>query len=61
MINFHIDVSKKTMQVALNGDDQYTGGKLVYTNHEGQIIAPKRPAGTVTLHEDDIVHGVSLF
>jgi hypothetical protein len=29
-INFHTDVSLKTMQVALNGDDEYSGGRLVY-------------------------------
>ncbi len=29
-INFHTDVSLKTMQVALNGDDEYNGGKLLY-------------------------------
>ena len=29
-INFHTDVSLRTMQVALNGDDEYKGGNLVY-------------------------------
>ncbi len=29
-INFHTDVSLKTMQVALNGDHEYSGGRLVY-------------------------------
>jgi hypothetical protein len=29
-INFHTDVSHKTMQVALNGDHEYSGGRLVY-------------------------------
>ena len=29
-INFHTDVSLKTMQVALNGDNEYSGGRLVY-------------------------------
>ena len=29
-INFHTDVSLRTMQVALNGDDEYKGGNLVF-------------------------------
>ena len=30
LINFHTDVSLKTMQVAINGDDEYVGGRLTY-------------------------------
>ena len=59
-INFYTDASLKTMQVAINGDDEYVGGRLVYATNEG-LEAPERPAGTVTIHHDDIVHGVSLF
>lgn len=29
-INFHTDVSLRTMQIALNGDDEYEGGNLVF-------------------------------
>ena len=29
-INFHTDVSLRTMQIALNGDDEYKGGNLVF-------------------------------
>ena len=29
-INFHTDVSLRTMQVALSGDDEYKGGNLVF-------------------------------
>ena len=29
-INFHTDVSLRTMQIALNGDGEYKGGNLVY-------------------------------
>ncbi len=35
LINFHIDHSLKTMQVALNGDDDYEGGRLVYATKDG--------------------------
>ena len=59
-INFHTDFSLRTMQVAINGDDEYSGGHLVYASH-GKLHAPKRPAGLVTIHENDIVHGVSIF
>ena len=46
------------MQVALNGDDEYEGGRLVFAS-QGKLHAPSRSAGTVSIHENDIVHGVS--
>jgi hypothetical protein len=46
------------MQVALNSDSEYSGGNLVYAI-DGNLVAPKRPAGTVSIHKNDIVHGVS--
>jgi predicted 2-oxoglutarate/Fe(II)-dependent dioxygenase YbiX len=59
-INFHTDVSLRTMQVALNGDDEYKGGNLVFAT-QGKLHAPERRAGTVSIHENDIVHGVSML
>jgi len=59
-INFHVDFSKKTLQLALNGDDEYNGGKLVFINN-GILETPERPAGSATIHEGDIVHGVTEF
>ena len=59
-IKFHTDVSKRTLQVALNGDDEYEGGRLVFATN-GALIAPERPEGTVTIHHNDIAHGVSLL
>ena len=29
-IRFHTDVSLKTMQISINGDSEYQGGRLVY-------------------------------
>ena len=58
-INFHTDVALKTMQVALN--DDFKGGKLVFICDGGKIIAPERPPGTVTIHHNNIVHGVTLL
>jgi hypothetical protein len=37
------------MQVALNGDDEYNGGNLVFAL-DGKLVAPKRPAGSVSIH-----------
>ena len=48
------------MQVALNGEDSYEGGELVFITN-GELQIPKRPAGTVTIHSNDIVHGVKLL
>ena len=59
-IKFHTDVSKRTLQVALNGDEDYEGGRLIFATN-GALIAPERPEGTVTIHQNDIAHGVSLL
>ena len=59
-INFHTDVSKRTMQLSLNGDDEYQGGRLLYLINNG-FYCPTRSAGTITIHHNDIVHGVTLF
>merc|ERR1711879_656601 len=34
-INFHLDHSKRTMQVPLNGDTEYVGGRLAYITANG--------------------------
>jgi len=57
-INFHLDHSKRTMQIPLNGDDEYEGGNLVYATKNG-LEQPLRPAGSVTIHNNTIVHGVT--
>ena len=59
-INFHTDVSKKTLQLSLNDDSDYEGGRLMYATR-GKLHCPKRNAGTITIHDNTIVHGVSLF
>ena len=59
-INFHTDVSRKTLQLSLNSDSEYEGGRLVFTT-DGKLVIPERLAGTVTIHHNDIVHGVSLL
>mmetsp|Transcript_41292 Transcript_41292/g.97382 ORF Transcript_41292/g.97382 Transcript_41292/m.97382 type:complete len:394 (+) Transcript_41292:219-1400(+) len=58
-INFHTDVTKSTMQVALNDEEDCSGGRLVFATDEG-LLVPSRTAGSATLHDNTIAHGVSL-
>jgi hypothetical protein len=48
-INFHTDVSERTMQVALNAPEAYGGGELIYANTAG-LHFPPRPVGSATVH-----------
>jgi small ubiquitin-related modifier len=57
-IPFHTDHHDLTLQVPLNGDSDYTGGKLIYVTGDG-VFAPSRPAGSYTIHDNKILHGVS--
>ena len=59
-IDFHLDHCARTMQVPLNGDDEYEGGRLVFVAG-GKMHAPPRPAGSFTIHDDAIAHGVSTL
>lgn len=56
-INFHTDLSQRTMQVALNED--YEGGHLVFLRDDGSIDIPPRPCGSATLHDLSVVHAVT--
>jgi len=58
-INFHTDYSVKTLQLALN--DNFTGGELIYLTDAGSVEVPSRTQGTVTVHNNMIVHGVTSF
>ncbi len=42
-INFHTDVTRRTMQVVLNDESEYDGGRLVYATDEG-LLWPSRKA-----------------
>jgi hypothetical protein len=57
-INMHVDKSLQTMQVALNDDTSYEGGRLVFAC-EGKIVTPQRLAGCITVHDNSIAHGVT--
>ena len=47
------------MQVALNDESEYEGGRLVFATDEG-LVWPRRKAGSATLHDSSTAHGVSL-
>lgn len=57
-INFHTDYSKKTMQISLNNDKDYVGGKLAFITDSGLEI-PERTQVSATIHTNKIVHGVT--
>ena len=49
------------MQVALNGDEAYRGGRLVFANAKQGFVVPKRPAGSATIHTHAVPLGVSVL
>eukprot|EP01041_Mallomonas_annulata_P010428 gene10428-21758_t len=53
-INFHLDHSLRTMQVALNRDEDYEGGRLVFALDNGTLCVPRRPLGSFTVHDNSI-------
>ena len=46
------------MQISLNNDSEYKGGKLIYAS-EGKLHIPKLSFGTITVHDNRIVHAVT--
>jgi predicted 2-oxoglutarate/Fe(II)-dependent dioxygenase YbiX len=54
-----LDYSLETIQVALNDEAEYNGGRLVYATQDGQLHKPPRSAGFATWHDHSIVHGVT--
>ena len=58
-IPFHVDQSERTMQVPLNDPMEYEGGQLVFVMTNGSVLRPSRAAGTATIHDNGVVHGVS--
>jgi hypothetical protein len=59
VIAFHRDVSRRTLQVPLNNPDEYDGGRLVFATATGELLATPRTAGSATLHDCSVVHGVT--
>ena len=46
------------MQVPLNDESDYTGGRLTFVT-EGGLVQPRRQAGSATIHDCTIAHGVT--
>jgi predicted 2-oxoglutarate/Fe(II)-dependent dioxygenase YbiX len=59
-IDFHLDCAQQTMQIALNNEDEYVGGRLVFANGKG-LHRLSRLAGAVTVHDNKVVHGVTAL
>jgi predicted 2-oxoglutarate/Fe(II)-dependent dioxygenase YbiX len=59
-IKLHTDTHRKTLQVPLNHESEYEGGRLVFVNEQTlRLEAPCRRAGSITIHDNSIVHGVT--
>jgi len=58
-VGFHLDQALWTLQIPLNHPHEYQGGKLVYATKEGRFVCPHRAAGTGTLHDGFMLHGVT--
>ena len=59
-IQFHTDHSLKTLQIPLNDEDEYKGGRLVYCV-EDELFFPARPSGSATMHGNTVAHGVTVL
>ena len=57
-IDFHKDYAKKTLKIPLNSHREYKGGDLIYLS-DGLIHIPKQNLGSMTIHDNSIIHGVS--
>eukprot|EP00930_Biecheleria_cincta_P004941 TRINITY_DN105870_c0_g1_i1.p1 TRINITY_DN105870_c0_g1~~TRINITY_DN105870_c0_g1_i1.p1 ORF type:complete len:596 (-),score=95.95 TRINITY_DN105870_c0_g1_i1:112-1899(-) len=57
-INFHRDHALVTVNVSLNSDSEYKGGKLVVVTPEATTIF-QRPAGHAAIMDTALVHGVT--
>jgi hypothetical protein len=59
-IGFHLDHSRRTMQIPLNPDTDFEGGRLVFATANG-LDQPTRVVGSATIHDDGVVHGVTTL
>ena len=61
VIAFHTDKNTyKTMQVAINLESEYDGGRLVFATVSG-FLQPDRPPGSYTIHHCHMPHGVTAL
>jgi len=63
-IKFHcdasmeLDVATHTVQIALNDETEYVGGRLCFVDNNGLTVT-SRPAGTLTSHPANVLHAVT--
>ena len=55
-----MNASRAPQPCAQNVAGEYEGGRVVYARKEGLYTAP-REAGSATLHDADVAHGVSAL
>lgn len=55
---FHMDGSSYTVNVALNPDSDYMGGRLLAL-HKNAVCQIERNEGDATCHRGNVIHGVS--
>ena len=60
-IDFHVDYSLKTMQISLVDEEEYEGGRLVFVTEGGKLEIPSRKKGSMTIHDDGVIHGVTAL
>lgn len=60
-IQFHLDRADRTMQVFLNAEDEYEGGRTVFATHDRGFVVPRRTQGHYTIHSWNMVHGVTAM
>ena len=61
-IGWHCDggYARNTVQITLNDDTEYEGGRICFVvGKDAKLIVPSRPAGTLTEHRPDVLHGVT--
>lgn len=58
-IGFHTDSARRTVQVPLSDDTACIGGRLVFAHADGSVTLSQRHAGTMLVHNGEIVHGVT--
>ena len=49
------------MQIALNDETEYEGGRLVFATASFGFDQPSRPAGSAVIHTDRVAHGVTAL
>jgi len=57
-IDFHTDHAIKTLKIPLNSHNEYNGGDLIYLT-KNKIHIPKQNLNSITIHQNNIVHGVT--